>query len=103
MDTATNVFPSIHVFNSLAVHAAVMHSKRLEKHTGVQKGSLVLCILIILSTMFLKQHSVFDVISAFALFGITYEGVYSEPLRKIDHEILDTRFHKKVGFKGDFH
>ena len=45
-----------------------------KKH--VQHASLVLCVLIILSTMFIKQHSVFDVSTAFMLAFVMYNVVY---------------------------
>ena len=64
VDTCTNVDPSIHVLNSIGVHIAVWRSPLLKKHRGVRIGSLVLCVLICMSTVFLKQHSVEDVISA---------------------------------------
>jgi membrane-associated phospholipid phosphatase len=40
----------------------------------------VWCVLIILSTMFLKQHSVGDVLSGLALAGIGYSIVYIKGL-----------------------
>lgn len=61
-DTPTNILPSIHVFNSLAVHMAITNCQRLGHHRGVKAASFILTALIILSTMFLKQHSVVDVI-----------------------------------------
>lgn len=60
-DTATNILPSIHVFNSLAIHMSVISCKALKDRKGIRNASLVLTILIILSTMFLKQHSFVDV------------------------------------------
>ena len=66
-DTSTNVFPSIHAYNSIGVHIAVRNSERLKKNQFAQYGSFVLAVLIILSTMFLKQHSVIDVIGAIVL------------------------------------
>lgn len=66
MDTPTNVLPSIHVYNSIGAMAAIAHSTSLKKHRGVQIGSYVLGILIIFSTVFLKQHSITDVIAALA-------------------------------------
>lgn len=70
-DTPTNVLPSIHVFNSLACHMAIAHSMQLKKYPVISVSSLVLCITIILATMFLKQHSVIDVAlgSAMAMLG----------------------------------
>ena len=73
-DTPTNVLPSIHVFNSLAVHMSLTNCESLRDHRGVRYGSLVLTLLIILSTMFLKQHSVIDVCcgATLALFGYLF-------------------------------
>lgn len=74
-DTPTNLFPSIHVFNSIGVHIAVIHNKQYFSK-AVQKGSLILCISIILATVFLKQHSVFDVLLAFVCVVVIYPFVY---------------------------
>lgn len=73
-DTPTNVLPSIHVFNSLAVHMSLTNCEALRDHKGVRYGSLVLTLLIIMSTMFLKQHSVIDVCcgATLALFGYLF-------------------------------
>ena len=75
-DTPTNLWPSIHVYNSLGCHFAVMKSARLAKHKGIRAGSLILCVSIILSTMFIKQHSVFDVATAFIMAAVMYGIVY---------------------------
>ena len=70
-DTPTNILPSIHVFNSLAIHMSLTNCEALKNRCGVKTASLILTLLIILSTMFLKQHSVIDVClgSTLALFG----------------------------------
>lgn len=75
-DTPTNIFPSMHVFNSLAAHIAIVHSKELKKHNWVQLCSWLLTISITLSTMFVKQHSSTDVLGAFILTAILYYPVY---------------------------
>lgn len=67
-DTATNVLPSLHVYNSLAIHAGICRCRAFEQKTWIRISSLVLCILICLSTMFLKQHSFLDFITAALLF-----------------------------------
>ena len=82
-DTPTNVLPSMHVFNSLGVAIAIYHSKALKKHPAIQISSYCLAGLIILSTVFLKQHSVTDVIAAFALACIIYPLVYATQPKKI--------------------
>jgi membrane-associated phospholipid phosphatase len=72
IDTPTNLWPSIHVFNSLGAHLAVMHSPKLRQHKWLRWSSLVLCTSIILSTVFLKQHSFFDVITALIMGIVLY-------------------------------
>ena len=89
-DTPTNVCPSIHAFNSIAAHIAICKNKKLGTNRWIRYGSLVLMISITLSTMFLKQHSAFDVICALILSGIMYKLVYAT-----DYTVLFRRFHKK--------
>lgn len=50
-DTPTNIFPSLHVYNSIGACIAIMHSQRLKEYRWIQYASLVLGGLIILSTM----------------------------------------------------
>ena len=75
-DTPTNLWPSIHVYNSLGVHIAIMKCRKLADRKWIQRGSFVLAVSIILSTMFLKQHSVFDVLTAFIMGFVMYGLVY---------------------------
>ncbi|NLL77323.1 MAG: phosphatase PAP2 family protein [Clostridiales bacterium] len=75
-DTPTNLWPSIHVYNSLGAHFAITKSSRLANKKWLVRSSLILCISIILSTMLLKQHSVFDVVTAFIMAAIMYGIVY---------------------------
>lgn len=94
-DTPTNLWPSIHVYNSLGCHFAVMKSVRLEKHKGIRTGSLILCVSIILSTMFIKQHSVFDVTTAFIMAAVMYGIVYySDVLINFYHNLHGRRKRK---------
>lgn len=79
-DTATNLFPSIHVYNSIGTHMAIRHSKTLKKHKGIQAVSFVLMLSICMSTVFLKQHSMFDVITAIILCCVMYPLVYKNEL-----------------------
>ena len=66
-DTSTNVLPSLHVYNSIGCYIAIRNSQKLRQYKWVQNGSLVLTVSIVLSTMFLKQHSVVDVIAAIVM------------------------------------
>ncbi len=85
-DTSTNIFPSIHVYNSLGVWIAVAHNDTLRKKTWVQIGTAVLAILIVLSTMFLKQHSFPDVVSAFVLALPAYLLTYRCERKNFSHK-----------------
>lgn len=75
-DTPTNVFPSIHVYNSLAVHIALHRNEWIAKHKAIDIASLLLCISICMSTVLIKQHSVADVVGAVILMIIMYVLVY---------------------------
>ncbi|MBD5501352.1 MAG: phosphatase PAP2 family protein [Lachnospiraceae bacterium] len=75
-DTPTNLWPSIHVYNSLGAHFAIIKSPKLSRKPVIHIGSLILCFSIILSTMFIKQHSVFDVLTAFIMGAGMYIVVY---------------------------
>jgi len=81
-DTPTNVLPSIHVFNSIGVCIAIWHSEALKRYKKIRHGAYLLALLIILSTMFLKQHSVTDVIAALVLACVIYPFVYATQEKK---------------------
>lgn len=76
IDTPTNVFPSIHVLNSIIVCVALEKNKSFKKHKVLRVFSVVLAVLICLSTLFLKQHSVLDMFGAIALYIILYLVLY---------------------------
>ena len=67
MDTSTNVCPSIHVASTLAILFAVWRSHIWHHRKLVVGGCTLLTVLICLSTLFLKQHSVVDVLCGIAL------------------------------------
>ncbi len=79
-DTPTNLFPSIHVYNSIGVNIAVWRCEEFRKKRVIRFGSLLLMFCIILSTVFLKQHSVFDVITGIVLSAFMYTIVYATAL-----------------------
>ena len=80
IDTSTNLWPSIHVYNSMGVFFAVINNKRLSSKKYIQISCFTLSLTIILSTMFLKQHSVYDVMTGIlmsvALYIITYHTAF---------------------------
>ena len=75
-DTATNLFPSIHVYNSIATHVAICHTSGIKDKKWVVIPSFLLMVSICCATVFLKQHSMFDVITALILAFVMYEVVY---------------------------
>lgn len=76
-DTPTNVFPSIHVFNSVACCIAVLRSEGLRERRWIRRGTVILTILITLSTLFLRQHTILDVLGALFLNVCCYIWNYS--------------------------
>ena len=94
-DTPTNILPSIHVFNSLAVYFAIRHCQALKNKKWIQIGSLILSTLIVLSTMFIKQHSVIDVClgTTLALFG--HLLFYPQRVEEYDEQRALSHIHKK--------
>lgn len=80
-DTNTNVCPSIHVIGSAAVTLCAWHSR----HFCTPKWRItfsVIAILISLSTVFLKQHSILDVLAALPICGIAYFLVYHRKAKR---------------------
>lgn len=83
LDPCINVFPSIHVYNSIGVHLAVSHSESLKKNRPLVAASGILMVLICLSTVFLKQHSVADGIGSILMASVIYPIAYApETARK---------------------
>ena len=80
VDTPTNVLPSLHAYNSVSCCIAVFRSEELREKKGVQAATLGLTAAIILSTLFIKQHSLVDVACALSLAWVFYEVIYqTEP------------------------
>lgn len=82
-DTPTNVCPSIHVFNSIGAHIAIVRSEKLKKYKWITITSFIIMVLICMATVFLKQHSVFDGICAVILAAILYLAVYVPDYSKV--------------------
>lgn len=95
-DTPTNLWPSIHVYNSLGCHFAIIKSRHFENKKGIRTTSLILCSSIIMATMFIKQHSVYDVTTAFIMATIMYLIVYrSDLLLNIRHSYQNRKKSKQ--------
>jgi membrane-associated phospholipid phosphatase len=76
LDTATNVFPSIHVYNSIGAMIAIRKSESLRNIKWLQISTFILTVLICMSTVFLKQHSVLDIFGGIILSIIMYAFIY---------------------------
>lgn len=70
-DTNTNIFPSEHAIGAIAIFCASVHTKGL-RSPGKTAAFAVLTVLICLSTVFLKQHSICDVLAAVPICAATY-------------------------------
>ncbi len=77
-DTNTNVCPSLHVVGSMAVAFGAWDTKRFQK--PVWKTLFMgMALLISISTVFVKQHSIVDVFWAMILCMVMYAVVYRIP------------------------
>lgn len=74
-DTNTNVCPSIHVLGSVAAMLGLCDCRRLQ-NPKLKLLFILLCVLICISTVFMKQHSVLDVLEALPLCVIAYPICY---------------------------
>lgn len=81
VDTPKSVFPSMHVYVTLVLQYTLEMQKKLVPAWGIW-GGRVLAVLIVLSTMFTKQHSAVDVTAAivmFAVLALAAEKLVKEP------------------------
>ena len=76
IDTPTNILPSIHVFNSIACCIAIFQHKPFQKRKALLTGTAILTTLIVMATVFLKQHTLVDVIAAVALNIVCFQLLY---------------------------
>lgn len=93
-DTPTNVLPSIHVFNSIGVTVALNKLHAIQKHPKIRISCWIIMVFIILSTVFLKQHSIIDVFFGIGLQLALYPFVYgplSKPLHSFFRKYVDRK------------
>ena len=64
------VFPSMHVYGSIVLAAALIRSKNVKRY--IKLSGTVLAVLICLSTVFVKQHSIIDLVAAVILFTVLH-------------------------------
>ncbi len=68
--------PSLHVYEALAIHLSTFRETKLKNNIPLRIMSLITMTLIILATMFIKQHSFIDVIISIVITLIFYFAVY---------------------------
>lgn len=68
IDTSTNVIPSIHVFNSLVCGISFGRVLAGRGHKIAAIASYAMAGLIVISTMFVKQHSIVDVVTGILMY-----------------------------------
>lgn len=88
-DTNTNVCPSIHVLGSMAVMFASFECEKFKSFFW-KSVFVICCVLISVSTVFLKQHSVTDIFAALIL------GIFAYPFAFKDEFIRKKRFFVKA-------
>ena len=76
IDTNTNVFPSVHVLGAVGAALAVLDCRTLKRRKLLRAGTVALAAAICLSTVFIKQHSVLDVLGGLLLSGLAARAVY---------------------------
>lgn len=85
VDTNTNVCPSEHVIGAMAVLAAAINTKRLRSPWKITVIA-ALMILISLSTVFLKQHSMVDVFAAMPVCMAAYWFCYRKKKTDVERQ-----------------
>lgn len=98
IDTPTNILPSMHVFVTVACSIALLRQQSLCSRRGFRLGVWVWCILIVLSTLFLKQHSVVDVILALLLNIACYIGFYKIAYNRGAKRKSKEKYEKTISF-----
>ena len=76
-DTSTNVCPSLHVCGSLAAAFGLLDTRRFST-AGWKRAILAVALTICVSTVFVKQHSILDMLWGFVFSGAAWLAVYGE-------------------------
>ena len=74
-DTSTNVCPSLHVCGSLAAAFGLLDTRRFSTPPW-RRTILTVALTICLSTVFVKQHSILDMLWGFLFSGCAWMAVY---------------------------
>ncbi|KOA19251.1 PAP2 superfamily protein [Clostridium homopropionicum DSM 5847] len=75
-DSSSSVCPSLHVAISISLYLGIKNSVCFKNNSIVKFFTLILTILISISTVFIKQHSIVDVLAGIFLSFIVHIFVY---------------------------
>ena len=81
-DTPFNSAPSIHVIYAIGTALAILeHSRNVRRnwYIAIAWATWTMTVLICLSTVFIKQHSVIDLVSGLGVSFMLYWFIYKEP------------------------
>lgn len=82
-DNPTNACPSLHVFTSVVIGLVILTSEYFKKHKLAKWSIVILMLLICLSTMFIKQHSVIDVFCGGVMAMLIWAAVEYIAMKKL--------------------
>ncbi|MDD6551151.1 MAG: hypothetical protein PUF16_05160 [Lachnospiraceae bacterium] len=71
-DTPTNIMPSIHVYNALIANTAICRRAKKYHRAWESALSVFCCVMIILATLFIKQHTLYDLLGAAPMYIVFY-------------------------------
>lgn len=86
IDTPTNTTPSMHIVGCMGLLFAVHYSNN-RMHLGTKLAFVIAVILICSSTLFLKQHSVIDIIAAVPVTIIAWAFSFGDYKLKFSNKI----------------
>lgn len=85
-DKPVNVLPSLHCYEAVVIHMTSFTSQKMRSKKAFRLCSAVIAALICLSTVFIKQHSIADVIAGCLLAVILFVAVPLFAKRKIEND-----------------
>ena len=80
-DTPINSAPSLHVLMSIVMHLSIVNYPPFRK-VWIVRSSAVLMVIICASTVFVKQHSIIDVILSCGIGFLLYLAIYRRRAKK---------------------
>jgi len=92
-DRPYNCLPSIHVLDTLLI---TMFLFKYNKSFLIKGSSAFICVLIYMSTLFIKQHSILDAVASTILGAILFYAFESEVIAKKLEDIRDAITRPKV-------